>query len=51
MNYRIGVWDTWGRRVASFDEVPLLKATRTAPDRSDSIRGILPGKVTDLGHG
>ncbi len=51
MNYRIEVWDTWGRRVASFDEVPLLKATRTAPDRSDSIRGILPGKVTDLGHG
>ncbi len=51
MNYRIEVWDTWGRRVAAFDEVPLLKATRTAPDRSDSIRGILPGKVTDLGHG
>ncbi len=51
MNYRIEVWDTWGRRVAAFDEVPLLKATRTAPDRSDSVRGILPGKVTDLGHG
>lgn len=51
MNYRIEVFDTWGRRVASFDDVPLLKATRTAPDRADTIRGILPGKVTDLGHG
>lgn len=51
MKYRIDVVDTWNRRVASFDDVPLLRATRTAPDRADRIRGILPGPVSDLGHG
>jgi len=51
VNYRIEVIDTWGRRIAAYDEVPLLKATRTQPDAGDSIQGILPGTVNDLGLG
>ena len=51
IKYRIEVYDTWGRRIASYDEVPLLEATRSAPDEPDTIRGLLPGRVTDLGHG
>ena len=51
MNYRIDIIDTFGRRIASYDEVPLLRAVRTAPDEPDEIRGILPGPVADLSHG
>ncbi len=51
MNYRIDIYDTWNRRIASFDEVPLLRATRSAPDRPDVVRGILPGAIADLSHG
>lgn len=50
MDYRIEVYDTWGRRLASFDEVPLLEAARSAPDEPDWVRGMLPGPVMDLGH-
>ena len=49
--YRVEVVDTWGRRVAVHDEVPLLEAVRTAPDEADLVHGILPGHVEDLGHG
>ena len=51
MNYEIQVFDTDNRRIATYDEVPLVRAIRTAPDQADEIRGILPGRVTDLGHG
>jgi endonuclease YncB( thermonuclease family) len=51
VNYQIEVFDTYHRRIATYDEVPLMRAIRTAPDRADEIRGILPGPVTDLGHG
>lgn len=51
MNYRIEVYDTYGRRVAAYDEAPLLRVVRATPDQPDEIRGILPGRVTDLGHG
>ena len=36
--------------MAVFDEVPLLDAVRTTPDQADSICGVLPQGVTDLGH-
>lgn len=51
MNYEIQVFDTWNRRIATHREVPLLKATRTAPDKADMIEGVLPGTVTDLSLG
>lgn len=51
MNYRIELYDTSGRRVAVFDEVPLIEAVRSAPDQPDTIRGLLPAGVTILGHG
>lgn len=51
MEYRIEVFDNYGRRIASFDEVPLLRATRTAPDEPNTIEGILPGPIDDLSPG
>jgi endonuclease YncB( thermonuclease family) len=51
VNYRVEIYDTWNRRVALFDEVPLLRATRSAVDRPDILRGILPGPIADLSHG
>ncbi len=51
IDYRIEVYDTDGRRVAVYDDVPLLEAVRSMPDEADTIRGILPGHVTDLSHG
>lgn len=50
-DYRVEVYDTWGRRIASYDEVPLLEATRSMPDEADTVRGILPGGIADLSHG
>ena len=51
MNYIVEVIDTWGRRIATHDEVPLIKVTRTAPDKPDTIKGFLRGTVTDLSQG
>ena len=51
MDYRIEIYDTWGRRIATYDEVPLLEAVRSVPGQPDQVRGILPGKVSDLSHG
>ncbi len=51
MNYEIQIYDTGNRRIARYTDVPLLRARRTAPGQADEIRGILPGHVTDLGHG
>ena len=51
MTYRIDIIDSWGRRLASFDDVPLFEATRSAPDAADTMSGILPGPVADIGHG
>lgn len=51
VKYQVRVYDTGNRRVAAYDEVPLLEMTRTAPDMRDWIKGLLPGGVTDLGHG
>jgi endonuclease YncB( thermonuclease family) len=51
MDYLIEVYDNYGRRVAWFDEVPLLDATRGAPDDRDRVRGLLPRGTLKLGHG
>lgn len=51
MDYRIELYDAAGRRIATWHEVPLLEATRTAPDEADVIEGILPSPVAALGHG
>ncbi|MCP4640201.1 MAG: hypothetical protein GY851_07205 [bacterium] len=51
MDYRIEVYDTFGRRVAVFDDTPLLEAERTAPDEPDRIRGLLPADMPVLGQG
>ncbi len=51
VDYRIEVYDTWGRRIASYDEVALLEVVRTAPDKKDRVRGLLPRGVADLGPG
>lgn len=50
MEYTVEIYDTWGRRVASFDEVPLLDVIRTSPDEKDVIRGMLPKDLVKLGH-
>lgn len=51
VDYRIEIYDTWGRRIAAYDEVPLLEVTRSQPDNADRIRGLLPPGVTDLSPG
>ena len=51
MDYRIEIYDSCGRRIASYDEVPLLEVVRSFPSEPDRIRGILPGSVSDLSHG
>lgn len=51
MNYRVEVYDGWGRRVERFDEVPLMDVACTTPDRQDSVRGLLPQSVASLGPG
>ncbi len=49
LDYVVEIYDTWGRRLHAFDDVPLLEAVRSAPDGTDRIRGLLPKSVTDLG--
>jgi len=51
MNYLIEIFDTYGRRIAWFDNVPLLEAVRRRPDQEDVIRGLLPRGIPELGHG
>ena len=51
MHYRIELYDDTGRRIGAWHEVPLLEATRTAPDEADTIEGILPSPIAALGHG
>jgi len=50
VDYQIEIYDTWGRRIATYYEAPLLDVTRTAPDQADWVRGMLPQGVMDLGH-
>jgi len=50
MRYEIILYDTWGRCIAVFDEVPLLDVIRATPDDADCIRGLLPADTPDLGH-
>ena len=51
MEYRIEVFDSYGRRTAVFDEVPLLDVVRGAPGQPDVIRGLLPEAISSLGPG
>jgi len=50
MDYTIEVYDTWGRRIAAYDEVPLLELTRSCPGERDRVAGLLPKDLTDLSH-
>ncbi|MDX9976082.1 MAG: hypothetical protein RBU21_24100 [FCB group bacterium] len=51
MDYRIEIFDRSGRRLAVYDEAPLLEAVRTSPDQPDLVRGILPAAPKGLEHG
>ena len=51
MNYLIEVFDTAGRRIAWFDDVPIIEATRRRIDDKDEVRGILPIDIPGLGVG
>ncbi len=51
VNYAIEIYDTEGRRIGRYADVPLLEAIRTWPGDADRVRGLLPEGITDLGHG
>jgi len=51
MEYRIDVIDAWGRRTASFAEVPRLDIHRRGPDQPHEIRGLLPLSIREIGPG
>jgi len=51
MNYSIEVYDTAGRRVATYTDLPLLELVRTAPDDEDRARGLFPDTIAALGPG
>lgn len=51
MNYLVELFDAWGRRIAHFDEVPLLEATVRTPDQRREVRGMLPWMPAGVGHG
>ncbi len=51
VDYRIDVYDTWGRRVARFHEAPLLDAERAWAGQADHIAGLLPVSIDTLGPG
>jgi endonuclease YncB( thermonuclease family) len=51
VHYAIEIYDTEGRRIGRYTDVPLLEAIRTWPGEADGVRGLLPEGVTDLGHG
>jgi endonuclease YncB( thermonuclease family) len=48
MDYQIELYDNWNRRIAVFDDVPLLDAIRRGPDQRDEVRGMLPRGVLPL---
>lgn len=51
MNYRIDIHDRAGRRIASYDDVPLLEAVRRRAAEDDTIAGVLPENIAELGPG
>jgi hypothetical protein len=51
MDYRIEIYDNANRRVAAYDNVLLFETTRRAPDAGDSIAGLLPVELENLGPG
>jgi len=50
MDYLIEIFDSWGRRVAAYNDVPLLDVMRSSPDVADEIRGLLPFNTGDLSN-
>ena len=51
LTYQVEIVDHRNLRVASFDEVPLLRATVSGPDGTHRIQGILPAEIPHLGLG
>lgn len=51
MRYEIELFDYWGRRLAVYDEVPLLDAVRSMPDGRDEVVGLLPKDTASLAPG
>ena len=51
MRYAVEIYDQQGLRMARFQSVPLMDATRNAPDQPDRIEGLLPEAVDGLGPG
>ncbi len=51
MQYQVELYDLFGRRVAVYDEVPLLEAVRSGPDGCDEVAGLLPKEVSGLAPG
>ena len=51
MDYRVEVYDTEERRIAVYDDVPLLDATRQTPGQPDVIAGLLPASIASVSHG
>ncbi|MFP4192543.1 MAG: hypothetical protein ACLFU6_10775 [Candidatus Hydrogenedentota bacterium] len=50
MDYRIDLYDPWGRRVARFDDVPLVEAEREMSGGA-RVRGMLPAGMEGFGPG
>ena len=50
MDYRIEVYDPWGRRTARFDDVPLVEAERGMAG-GGRVRGMLPADIGAFGAG
>jgi len=51
MRYFIDVMDTWNRRIARIDRVPLLQIECGDVTFGERIVGLLPTDLLDLGHG
>lgn len=51
MNYLVEIQDTWGRRVAAYDRVPLIEVRRGNVDEAELIHGMLPASIPAIGPG
>lgn len=51
MEYRVDIFDQWGRRVGVHNEVPLMRMVRGGVDGRHIIEGILPSGEEKIGHG
>ncbi len=51
MQYHIDIVDTWNRRIARIERVPLMQIECGDPSDGERIVGLLPTDLRDLGHG